>query len=328
VRHRRESTIEKLAIVERIKRVANREARRPAPVDRLLDEFVGDVFNYINSAGDSFSEERQTPEYLRQVYRGVLDRFYVQLKRAHGDGCGRVQIVAHSLGTVVMYHGLRGLRFDEPARSDADAIAAAVAGVEHIYTIGSPLEKIRFFWPRLRPERNLVGERPLAWDNFVSYFDPVAGVLRRYREWGEVKNHRLLGGGFMSGHVVYERSPTFLEAFARGLTGKPVTLQRTARQRIKDWALLLGETLAAPAGLLVLLAVGFGLWVLAAMLVPFLVSLPFRLFLSPETWGPIVDYGSALFGGMFLIVFLIVPIIDAKRAVGRLRANGEASGST
>ncbi len=307
---------------QRAQDAAHKTSQGPTAVDRLLDEYVGDVFNYINSAGDMFSEQGNVPEDLRGVYRDILDRFYDQLARAHGDGCQSIQIIAHSLGTVVTYHALRGLRFGESPRDDRETIVEASGRVEHLYTIGSPLEKIRFFWPRLRPENNLAGERDIAWDNFVSYFDPVAGVLRRYTEWGGVDNHHLLGGGFLTGHVVYERSPVFLQSFSRGLLGQPRTLHRTTGEKFKDWALLLGETLLAPAGLAVLVGAGLALWVVTALLVPYLISIPFRFLFAPETWGPFLDYGGAFFAACFLVVFSIVPWIRAKETFKRLWNNG------
>ena len=328
IRHRPATTPAGLTFVERVKYTADQGAHMANAVDAMLDEFAADVFSYVNSAGDSFPEKPKTSAELRGVYRQIVERFYERLKRARDDGCESLQVVAHSLGTVVTYHALRGLRFDVSFRADGHAVAEACTRVEHIYTIGSPLEKIRFFWPRLRPTQNLAGERPLAWDNFVSYFDPVAGVLRRYREWGEVRNHHLLGGGFLSGHVVYERSAAFLEAFTQGLVGEPATLHGSMGQRIKDYLLLLGETLLAPVGLLLLVVVGAGLWVFMAALLPFLASLPFRPFYPAETWGPIVDYATLTFGAMFLFVLLVVPLIDASRSFSRLRgdSNNAAAG--
>ena len=305
-------------LIQRAKFLAERTAHERTLVDKLLDEYAADVFNYINSAGDTFRSDRNVPEHLRHVYREIIGRFYDRLLRARNDGCQSIQIVAHSLGTVVMYHALRGLRLDEAARPDRTALSEAMASIEHLYTIGSPLEKIRFFWPGLRPETNLADERPIAWDNFVSYFDPVAGILRRFNEWGPVNNHRLLGGGFLSGHVVYERSDVFLGRLTEGLLGQAMTPRRTGGQKLKDMAMLLGESLLAPSALFVLLASGAALWIMSAALLPFLVSLPFRLFVGPEIWGPILDYGALLFGGMMLFTFLVVPVIHAKETFGRL----------
>jgi hypothetical protein len=312
-------------LMERARFIAEKARDEPTVGDRLLDEYAADVFNYINSAGDTFSPERNVSEELRHVYREIIGRFYDQLVCMRNDGCRSIHIVAHSLGTVVMYHALRGLGLDDATRADRPALSEAMGSIEHLYTIGSPLEKIRFFWPDLRPETNLAGERPIAWDNFVSYFDPVAGMLRRFNEWDPVNNHRLLGGGFFSGHVVYERSDMFLGRFTEGLFGQAMTPRRTGWDKLKDMAMLLGESLLAPSALFVLLASGTALWIMAAAFLPFLVSLPFRLFVEPEIWGPILDYGALLFGGMLLFIFLVVPVIHAKETFGRLRSAGLAS---
>lgn len=315
-RHRHEERPE-MTFMERVRAARELPSSVSNVVNSMLDDYAGDIFNYVNSAGQSFPPDREIPENIRDVYREIVERFYRQLAKARDDGCERIQVVAHSLGTVVTYHALRGLRFDESAPHDQDAVAEACGRVEHIYTIGSPLEKIRFFWPRLRPNRNLVGDRTVAWDNFVAYFDPVAGVLRRYTEWGTVANHRLLGGGFLSAHVAYERSAPFLEALTRGLVGNPVKPERTLKQKFSDWALLLGETLAAPLGLVALLISGAFLWTLLAAGTSFMLSLPFRPFVAAEILGPIEDGVSLFIGGMMLLVFLIMPVINASRAIGR-----------
>ena len=39
--------------------------------------------------------------------------------------------------------------------------------------------------------------------------------------WGGVRNHRLLGGGLVRGHVVYEHSPVFLQVLTEGFAGRP-----------------------------------------------------------------------------------------------------------
>jgi hypothetical protein len=305
--------------IERARLIAEQTSHEKTAVERMLDEYAADVLTYINSAGDTFNPERKVPEELRRVHGEIMDRFDDQLVRMRSDGCRSIHIVAHSLGTVVMYHALRGLGPEAAARTGRPGLSEAMASVEHLYTIGSPLEKIRYFWPGLRPQTNLAGERPIAWDNFVSYFDPVAGMLRRYGEWGPVNNHRLLGGGFLSGHVIYERSDAFLGRLTEGLFGEAMTPQRTRGERLKDVAMLLGESLLAPSILFLLLVAGMALWIMAAALLPFLVSLPFRPFVGPEVWGPILDYGALAFGAMLLFVFLVVPVINAKDTIRRLR---------
>lgn len=307
--------LESGSFAERVRHRARRGTEYTM-VDRLLDEYVGDVVNYVNSAGDAFYRERDEPpvsDAVKRIHASIVGRFHAQLLRAQSDGCETIHVVAHSLGTVVMYHALRGLGFDASDRADAEAVRAASAKVRHLYTIGSPLEKIRFFWPRLTTSENLAGQRPIAWDNFVSWFDPVAGILRRYKEWGDVRNHRLLGGGFVRGHVVYEHSPVFLRILTQSLCGQALPLRRGWRERLWDASVLLGETLLAPAGLVLVLGIGAAIFAVTILLLPFLVSLPFRLFTGPETWGPILDGVSAILALLFITAISLAPVIRAGR---------------
>jgi hypothetical protein len=285
------------------------ESARPTAIDTILDEYVGDVFSYVNSAGNAFYREKGEPPIhpdVRHVYPRIVQQFYEQLLAAQADGCAEIQIVAHSLGTVVAYHALSGLRFEAGSRTDTDAIRSAVHKVRRLYTIGSPLEKIRFFWPTLIPGDAGLGDIALQWENFVSWFDPVAGAITRFGGWGEVFNHRLLGGGFLRGHVVYEHSPVFLGVLTRGLCGRALPLHRTRGERWRDRLVLLAETLFAPVAAAIVLA-----FVLTALLLPFLVSLVLRQFLPEPTWVPIENVSALVFIGLMGFVFLLVPVLRA-----------------
>lgn len=287
-----------------------------SPLDRILDEYLGDIFSYVNSAGKAFYRdeyEPPVPSGVLDVYTAIVQRFYDQLVRAQAQGCAAIQIVAHSLGTVVTYHALAGLRFESSGREDAEAILTASGKVQHVYTIGSPLEKIKFFWPRLMPERATLGQKAFPWDNFVSWFDPVAGTLRSFRQWGSLRNRRLLGGGFFRGHIVYERSPVFLRTFVQGLLGRELSLEPPRKEWWQDRLILLGETLIAPVVLAVVLIIGAALVALTAILVPYLISLLLRLFLPPETWVPIVDITSLFFLGSMTLALLIAPRLRAGK---------------
>jgi hypothetical protein len=298
----------------RIRQVAA-EGRAPTGLDQMLDDYVGDILSYVNSAGGAFyrdtSEPRVAPE-VEKVFPRILRRFYDQLVQAHADGCATIQIVAHSLGTVVTYHALSAFGVD-PSPADAAAIQAARTKVTRVYTIGSPLEKVRFFWPRIVPAGARSSEMNLCWDNFVSFFDPVSGVLRSFDEWGTVTNHRLLGGGFVMGHVVYEHSPVFLGALTEGLCGRPLRAERRLRTRLWDVLVLIGETLLAPAALALAISTGAALFWAAAALVPFFVSLMVRWFVAPGTWEPVVEIASRVLLGLMVLTFFIAPAIRASK---------------
>lgn len=301
-----------------------RRSNKYTIVDEKLDEFVGDVFNYVNSAGDAFYREKEEPlipDEIRKVYPEIVQRFYTQLLKAHTDGCTSIQVVAHSLGTVVTYHALAGLGFDAETREDADAIRAARSKVTNLYTIGCPLEKIRFFWPRLISTRSPFGEMQVKWENFVSWFDPVAGVLRRFKEWGDVENHHLLGGGFIRAHVVYERSPVFLGALTKGLCGREMTVQRTLTKRLKDFIALVGETLFTPAIIALVLAVGLLVFGLTVSVLPFVFSLPFRPFVNQEVLGLIQDVASLAIAVILVIAVVFGSSVRASRVHRRYWAS-------
>lgn len=307
------------SLLSRALRAAHAGAAAPAWFDALLDEYAGDVFSYVNSAGRAFhreADEPAVPEPVARCHAAIMQRFYDRLREA-ADNSASIQIVAHSLGTVVTYHALTGLHFDTLGRADAALIRQAAAKVTRLYTIGSPLEKIRFFWPKLARADTPLGGHALRWDNFVSWFDPVAGRLGRFGDWAEPVNHRLLGGGFVRGHVVYEHSPVFLREFTRGLCGCAPPFARPPKERALDLLILLAETLLAPALLIVVLLLGMLVFAFTASLLPYLVSLPLRLFLEPEAWAPWVDGFMCVLAGMLLLALLLGPLARAWQVHAR-----------
>lgn len=262
-------------------------------VEEILDTFAGDVTNYMSSLGRAGIEHDR--DELGRASEAILDRFYYALAAAIDDGCGTIQILSHSLGTVISYHGLtgQGLNAIDSAQSRAQSYNP-IPKLTQLYTIGSPLEKIRFFWPTTIGEelvgslafvdgqaRRVVGHGASScrfrWDNFCHRFDVVSGQLTRFDHWGEVRNHALKGGGgLMRSHVIYEQSPEFLAVITQGLFGEPAPLKELWRHRVRDLVLSTLENLAVPLILGILLIIGLALGLLAALFPGFLFSLPFR----------------------------------------------------
>jgi hypothetical protein len=306
---------EGLTFFQRARALANGTASQRTFLEDTIDEYVGDVFNYVNSAGQArFPDGRDidVPRDVQDAYDAIAERFRTQLLKA-ADECDDLQVLAHSLGTVVSYHGLFGLRRGDTATADGPELDAARKKVSRLYTIGSPLEKIGFFWPKLIDPEVAAGSRTLHWENFVSWFDPVAGVLEHFDQWGAVRNQRLLGGGFVTGHVVYEKHPKFLRRFVSGLGAENVTLKRTGWQTFRDWAILLGETLLAPVGLGILTFAGGAIWLAVAFVIPWLVSLLFRPDFMPQIDPVIFDRVGVGIAVMMLFVFLVNSRNDAAR---------------
>lgn len=266
---------QKLSIVERSKATAAFTSDTPTLIDDLLDSVVADIPNYMGSivAGEGPAFE-------------ILERFHTQMAQAQKDGCDEVYVLAHSLGTVVAFHALSGVGL--PPGSPAPA-------PRRFFTIGSPLEKIRFFWPWTVRAAQPSTDPDFQWINFHHRADRVSGDLRRFAAFCALRNIRLKGGGgLVRSHVVYERSPEFLSVLTGALFGTSVAPRIAPLARLKDIALSWGENLLGP--LLAVSATLFGLmFVVAVVLIPgWLVAWPFRWF-GADTLGLHVQNGVALF---------------------------------
>jgi len=165
---------------------------RGGVLTEMLDQVVADVLNYVDSAAGATSEGSP----LRDAADNVHQRFDAALVHAHTDGCSEVHVVAHSLGTLIAAQ-----------RLFATEVPAHVELVTGLYTIGSPLRRIRFLWPRLFESSS--GPERLRWLNF---WDPLDVVSNRIpaRGWPACHNVWLAGGaGLARAHVRYEAQPRF-----------------------------------------------------------------------------------------------------------------------
>ncbi len=216
-------------------------------LDRELDEVAGDIFTYVEAANPN------TPP--GSPADAILRRFDDALRQAAHDGCSEIHVLAHSLGTVIAYHALAGLRGEAD-----DGTSAARAAVTHIWTIGSPLDKVAFVWPSLA---NL--ERPAAlakarWRNYSNPLDPVSGRLDRFASWGVV-NQTVWAGGLFRSHVIYEETRRFLRDLSEAIFGVSVIPRRS------PWSALtaVAESVLAPLLLFVAMMAGLFLPVYAGL---------------------------------------------------------------
>jgi hypothetical protein len=264
-----------LSLAERSKATASFTTDTPTLIDELLDSVIADIPNYMASivAGEGPAFE-------------ILEHFHTQMARAQKDGCDDVHVLAHSLGTVVAFHALSGVGL--PAGSPAPA-------PRRFFTIGSPLEKIRFFWPWTVRAAQPSTHPDFQWINFHHRADRVSGDLKRFAAFCTLQDIRLKGGGgLLRSHVVYERSPEFLGVLTGEIFGAPAAPRVRSLARLKDIVLSWGENLLGP--LLAISAIVFGLmFVVAVVLIPaYLIAWPFR-WLGAETLGLRVQNGMALF---------------------------------
>lgn len=138
----------------------------------------------------------------RVAYQEVIDRALGELAAYQ---CRSVHVLAHSLGSVIVYDWLRQ-RGQE-------------SGIDVLHTIGSPLNK---FWyvDHSRSQRRVdeSGTPPVrAWHNYWARSDLVSGALRRYGP--SVENTRLRKLGFpIWNHVAYWKDASVKEGIQRSIT--------------------------------------------------------------------------------------------------------------
>lgn len=292
-----DTALARLAARSRI--YADQAAKDPTIVEEILDTFAGDVTNYMGALGNPALLAGR--EELQLAAVEIHQRFYEAVAAAEKDGCSEIQILAHSLGTVIAYHALTGLALPPAPDAKTGQNYLLASRLTRFYTIGSPLEKIRFFWPETIGEKLLAAftvingqaaaipdAQPAAprfrWDNFHHAFDFVSGRLKRFDHWGEVVNHAIRGsGGMIRSHVIYESSPAFLEIISAGLFGTARTLPQSLAARTVNRFTSIGENLLFPLALLLLMIVGVLMGLLGVLLPGYFISLPFRL-LGWDAW--------------------------------------------
>lgn len=212
----------------------------------LLERTIGDVTNYVASAGRVVEAEP-----IASVADEVMARFRAAHSRAVDEGCRDIYVVAHSLGTVIAYHALSG-HLTESVNADAAVPPLRVRG---LFTIGSPLEKIRFIWPTLIETRPLATAKAsansLVWENFHDRLDLISGRLRHADSWGPVQNHGLFGrGGLGRAHTVYQGDPAFLRAIGRRLFDARSQARLNPLARAASILVSLAESVAVVVALL------------------------------------------------------------------------------
>ena len=289
---------QKLSLVERSRAYAEFTASRGTRVDEILDSVIADV-----------------PNYMQSIVKGegcafdTLRRFHAQMDRARNDGCDAIHVLAHSLGTVVAFHALTGLGLA------AGQPAPAPLG---LFTIGSPLEKIRFFWPWTLRDVQPSVHPDFQWVNFHHRADRVSGHLKRFAAFSRLENVRLKGGGgWLRSHVVYERSPEFLIRLTSALFGTPAAPPVSRLDRLKDRALVWAENLVGLVAVMLSIAIGVAFVVATIMTFPYLVSLPFR-WLGAEVIGLRVQNGLVWFTLFGMTVSLLLWVRDRYRDARRV----------
>lgn len=160
-------------------------------IRRFLSDHVGDVQQFV-----SYEETEMLYERRKRVLASAIRQLEHVLT---DDACQRVVIVAHSLGTAVAYDALRDLAERNIAFDGQDPFKGPVklAKIEHFVTLGSPIDKINYFFVTLQSKfriyevlarslRGDIGSTPFSkvgrqphihWVNYWDRGDPISGSL-------------------------------------------------------------------------------------------------------------------------------------------------------
>jgi hypothetical protein len=275
-------------VSRRFRNERGRGAGERTLVDDLMDTVVGDVFNYVDGFARAFPDETTQTERLIESVDEIQLRFEEAARRAVELGCREIQVVAHSLGSVIAFLSMLSSQ-DEPPRD------GRTARLTRVYTIGSPLMKVRFFWPRLfeRPARGpaIAADRRLlaaadnpgqagamCWDNFYNKLDLVSGSLPLFPGWPKPTNHPVPAlGGVLTAHVAYHANPSFLASLGNGLK-RPTEQTKSPRWlRLVHAVLATLQPIAAPLLFLLLVLIGLAAILGLAWGTGWVVAKPFDL---------------------------------------------------
>ncbi len=165
-------------------------------------DLILDISNYHLSS----DEERQ--QYYRRMNHGVV----TLLK----SGCKEIHILAHSLGSIIIYDWLKSIK--------PNSYPLAV-----LHTIGSPLNK---FWyidhtqeRRLSDREGLKNRISCSWVNYWALTDPVSGKLKHYNAPGlPITNKRLQRLGlYILSHSRYWRNRVVIDEIRDKIRKSPLS---------------------------------------------------------------------------------------------------------
>jgi hypothetical protein len=147
----------------------------------------------------------------REDYFEHMDKGVITLRTA---GCNEIHVLAHSLGSVIVYDWLHA------RRPESHPIAV-------LHTIGSPLDK---FWyvdhtqeRRFEDHQGLQGLVSRAWVNYWAFFDLVSGELNHYDAPGlHVTNIRMRWLGILIlSHARYWQNKKVVETVREWIAKSP-----------------------------------------------------------------------------------------------------------
>lgn len=226
---------------------------------KILTDYLGDVEAWATY------EETDAKHAARQK---VLDTSLEVLTHVLCDeACDRVVIVSHSLGTSIAHDALLALTRRNLAFSPEDAMAGPVplGKIEHFVTMGSPIDKIEYFFESYASRfhrykrvvealRGDIGSPPFThnrkphihWINFWDEGDIISGALHSPASGAEFSQHvdnvHVASFGFPApgaSHAGYFDNPSVIKTLFEAIylrAGSFETLTQPAPDKPYDYA--------------------------------------------------------------------------------------------
>jgi hypothetical protein len=206
-------------------------------LQKYLVGYLGDVAIYVSD-----NEVRKDYQVRREIIRKTLDKINYLLsikkdkppsvKAAISDETDRdergpyedIVIVSHSLGSVIAYDALNKALFNDKTWKSEDARKR----IKHLFTVGSPLEKIWFYFRDqsnrgnaiyqgilcdLKGSKDLLKDATsqfaeLQWTNIWTLTDVISSALHRYGDGVDNQHDRNHNKRFpFLNHLNYWSSP-------------------------------------------------------------------------------------------------------------------------
>lgn len=222
--------------------------------NKYLDQIVADVTNYAHSmVGDI-----PPSSLIAEASEEILTRFRGAAALAIDEGCTELQVIAHSLGTVIAFNAMSRYRTMGDQELESLGGSKNPLPITRFYTIGSPLEKFRFVWTsvilpckhnfQIWHENRLLAEaNNLNWFNYYSPFDFISGKLVHFEGYGNLSNRLVWGlGGLVNSHVSYFINAIVLNDITKNIRGPSIKISRTLNQRFRFVSVSIAQSLVLP----------------------------------------------------------------------------------
>lgn len=153
----------------------------------------------------------------------IKDKLREKIHWLHAnDAIEEIHIIGHSLGSVIAFDVLRGLGPD------------AAAKVKHFYSVGSPLDKIRYLWGEDYGDEvvDALQGKGIKWYNYYAALDIVGSGLKGFgRLAADERFYNSLS--MLAAHTAYWQNRAVMENIIRDIYAGDIVFQETDKARME-----------------------------------------------------------------------------------------------